>query len=96
VALTAHDILTDARLFKLAYPSWPSVAPANPLDGPFLTSRQLTDYSDDPSFAIPMRSACRHCREHITLLGGEWTTGDGTTACTDTSAPFVPHKPQEG
>ena len=27
----------------------------NPLDGPFMTSRQLTDYSSDPGYAIPPR-----------------------------------------
>lgn len=45
----------------------------------------------------PMRpeSACRHCGGHITLIADTWTADDGQTACTDTSAPFVPHKPQE-
>jgi hypothetical protein len=28
----------------------------NPLAGPFLTSLQLCDYSDDPGFAIPPRA----------------------------------------
>lgn len=45
-----------------------------------------------PSF---LGSACTFCKEYITLLGGSWTTDDGTTACTDTSAPYVPHKPEE-
>jgi hypothetical protein len=39
----------DADLFRAAYPSWPGV---DVLAGPFLSSRQLTDYTDDPEFAI--------------------------------------------
>jgi hypothetical protein len=27
---------------------------------------------------------------------GRYMPGDGTTACTDTSVPSVPHKPKEG
>ena len=38
---------------------------------------------------------CSHCEARITLLGDCWTTDDGTTACTDTSAPYVPHKPKD-
>jgi hypothetical protein len=38
---------------------------------------------------------CVFCGQRIRLLGGEWTTDDGTIACTDTSAAFVPHKPKE-
>jgi hypothetical protein len=38
---------------------------------------------------------CGYCTTRITLLGGHWTAGDGTAACTDTSAPYVPHKPRE-
>jgi predicted nucleic acid-binding Zn ribbon protein len=41
-------------------------------------------------------SECSHCGERITLLADRWTADDGVTACTDTSAPFVPHKPKEG
>jgi hypothetical protein len=40
-----------------------------------------------------MTSTCGHCREHITLIAGDWTDDDGTIACSDLSAPFVPHKP---
>jgi hypothetical protein len=40
-------------------------------------------------------SGCGHCGARITLLGSAWTAEDGTTACTDTSAPYVPHKPKE-
>jgi hypothetical protein len=41
-----------------------------------------------------MDTTCTACDEHITLIGGEWTTDDGTIACyADLSAPFVPHKP---
>lgn len=38
---------------------------------------------------------CDYCKEHITMLGGMWTEDDGGTACYDTSAPYVPHKPEE-
>lgn len=38
---------------------------------------------------------CGYCTTRITLLNGRWTADDGTTACTDTSAPYVPHKPKE-
>lgn len=55
--LTSHDILTNADLFRAAYPSWPGV---DPLAGPFLSSRQLTDYSDDPGFAITPRDLPGH------------------------------------
>jgi hypothetical protein len=44
----------------------------------------------------PDREAeCGYCTTHITLAGGEWRADDWTTACTDTSAPYVPHKPKE-
>jgi hypothetical protein len=49
-----------------------------------------------PLLAEGAESECSHCAEPITLPGGSWTTGDGTTACTDTSAPYVPHRPKEG
>jgi hypothetical protein len=52
MALTAHDILTDADLFRAAYPNWPGI---DPLTGPFMTGRQLTDYRDMPGYAIPPR-----------------------------------------
>jgi hypothetical protein len=39
---------------------------------------------------------CGYCTARITLLGGSWTAGDGTTACTDPGAPYVPHRPKEG
>lgn len=39
---------------------------------------------------------CSFCGAGITVLGGQWTTEEGTTACTGTSAPFVSHKPKEG
>lgn len=32
-----------------------AMAASDPLDGPFTTGQQLTDYSDDPEFAIPPR-----------------------------------------
>jgi hypothetical protein len=38
---------------------------------------------------------CGHCGTRLTLLGGAWTDGDGVTACTDLSAPYVPHAPKE-
>jgi hypothetical protein len=41
----------------------------------------------------PIESACGFCGEHITLIWGDWTDDDGVTACSDTSAPFVPHGP---
>lgn len=42
---------------------------------------------------VPPVAECGYCTTRITLLGGQWTADDGGTACTDTSAPFVPHKP---
>lgn len=39
-------------------------------------------------------SECLFCGERIRLLGDHWTTDDGTIACMDPSAPFVPHKPK--
>ncbi len=42
-------------------------------------------------------STCGFCGAGIILLGGSWTEDeDGTIACTDTSAAFVPHKPKDG
>lgn len=38
---------------------------------------------------------CAFCTTHIIIIDGEWWADDGTLACTDTSAPFVPHKPAE-
>ena len=40
-------------------------------------------------------SECGYCGVRIAFLGSNWTTGDGTIACTDTSGTFVPHKPKE-
>ena len=39
---------------------------------------------------------CSYCTTHITLIDSEWWADDGTLACTDTSAPYVPHRPVEG
>jgi hypothetical protein len=50
--VTGHDILTNADLFRAAYPSWPS-AETDPLALPPITARELTDYSDDEGFAVP-------------------------------------------
>ena len=51
MALTAHDILMDADLFRRAYPGWP------------MTSRDLTDYPealDEPRpEGAPSRTALR-------------------------------------
>jgi hypothetical protein len=52
MSLTAQDILMDADLFRAAYPRWPSAETTTPLEAPPLTGRELTDYSDDPRFAI--------------------------------------------
>ena len=49
--VTGHDILTNADLFRAAYPNWPS-AETDPLAGPFMSAVQLTDYSDEPGYAI--------------------------------------------
>ena len=55
MSLTSHDILLDADLFRRTYPSWPHAEPdRNPLDGPFVTSRDLTTYSDDPTYPITL------------------------------------------
>jgi hypothetical protein len=60
--LTAHDILMDADAFRRCYPGWP------------LTSLQLTDYSDDPEFAIPLYGTCSRCGSALNVrtvnLGG--------------------------
>jgi len=40
-------------------------------------------------------SECSRCKERITLIADRWTGDDGDTSCTDTSAPYVPHKPKE-
>ena len=40
-------------------------------------------------------ATCVSCGAVITLLADHWTGEDGDTACTDTSAPYVPHKPAE-
>lgn len=53
-----------------------------------VTDPEITDARHDPA-------ECGFCGERVTVLGGQWTTEDGTIACTDTSAPFVPHKPKE-
>lgn len=54
---------------------------------------------EEAAEAVPSEgdvAECGYCATRITLIDGQWTTGDGTIACTDTSAPFVPHKPKEG
>ena len=40
-------------------------------------------------------ATCGFCDAAITLLADHWTDEDGITACADTSAPYVPHKPAE-
>ena len=39
MALTAHDLLMDADLFRRAYPDWPS--------GPSMSAVDLTDYEPE-------------------------------------------------
>jgi hypothetical protein len=75
--VTGRDILTDADMFRAAYPRWPSTETPDPLVGPFMTSRQITDSSDDPGYAVswpprgdvsePSKTAQRMTR----LLAGE-------------------------
>lgn len=43
----------------------------------------------------PRVAECAFCTARIRMIADCWTADDGTIACTDTSAPFVPHKPQE-
>ena len=45
--------------------------------------------------ALRPAAVCGFCRAAITLLADHWAGGDGDTACTDTSAPYVPRKPAE-
>lgn len=66
-----------------------------PLYPESLARMLLADIAGQDSEEVPA-SECSHCGDRITLLGGAWTTEDGTTACTDTSAPYVPHKPASG
>jgi hypothetical protein len=78
MSLTAHDILMDADLFRAAYPRWPSAGTPDPLALPPVTGRELTDYSDDPRFAIPPASS-KTTQRMTRLLAGEegldrWTT----------------------
>jgi len=40
-------------------------------------------------------SECGHCKTRITFRLGEWMDDDFGSACTDITAPFVPHKPAE-
>ena len=42
--------------------------------------------------ALPT-DVCESCDTPITLIAGYWTGDDGDIACTDLSAPYVPHKP---
>jgi hypothetical protein len=56
-------------MITTAYPSWPSAEP-DPLAGPFMTSRQLTDYSDEPGYAIPPVSSAT-TQLMTRLLAGE-------------------------
>lgn len=39
---------------------------------------------------------CGYCKTRITFRLGEWMDDDFGSACYDTSAPFVPHRPKEG
>jgi hypothetical protein len=57
MSLTAHDILMDADAFKRAYPRWPSAETPDHLALPPVTGHELTDYSDDPGYAIPPASS---------------------------------------
>lgn len=38
---------------------------------------------------------CAFCTTHLTFRLGEWMDDCYRSACTDTSAPFVAHKPKE-
>jgi hypothetical protein len=56
----------------------------------------ISSLAERESLTRAWMEACRIADgERITMLGSHWTTDDGTTACTDTSAPYVPHKPKE-
>jgi hypothetical protein len=58
--------------------------------------RLIVTAADQTTAVLRPEAECSFCGEHITLLADSWTTDDGTIACTDTSARFVPHKPKEG
>jgi len=51
--------------------------------------------ADHPMPAGAPVAECGHCGTRITLVAGDWIADDGTVACTDTAAPFVPHNPKE-
>lgn len=46
---------------------------ANPLDGPFMTGRQMTDYSDQPGYAIRLG----HVPEGTDVAAGALARLDG-------------------
>lgn len=80
---------TLENTFGLTAPSCPSCGRLNP--------HPVNEPGPENCHACgaPMRpeSECSFCSAHITLRSGEWTADDYTLACTDTSAPYVPHKP---
>jgi hypothetical protein len=57
--------------------------------------REFEPDSPRASDAAPLESTCGFCDEHLTLRLGEWMDDCYGSACTDTSAAFVPHKPEE-
>lgn len=83
---------TLENTFGLSAPSCPSCRRLNP--------HGVNEEPPETCHACgaPMRpvSQCGHCGAPITLISDSWTADDGVTACTDTPAPYVPHKPEEG
>ena len=65
------------------------------IGNPYAAGSEPPENCHDCGAALQPVSECGHCYERITLLADQWTTDDGTVACTDMSAPFVPHKPKE-
>jgi hypothetical protein len=82
---------TLENTFGLSAPSCPSCGRLNPHG----VNEPPPDNCHACGAVMRPEGECAFCGEHITMLGGSWTMDDGQTACTDTSAAYVPHKPKE-
>jgi hypothetical protein len=86
MALTVHDILMDADLFRAAYPAWPSVAqdpgdeqqPWTPGAWPVgmpLIGRELTGYPEALDEPRPEGTPSRTARRMASLLRADCKEG---------------------
>src|SRR5690242_9709709 len=75
---TVHDILTDADLFRAAYPRWPSVT-FGPPDTTRLFAADLSGHEHGPATVCLVAEGDRYVHQESCLCGDVRVSGDGGT-----------------